>query len=275
MSPRLTARQWERAGAAIVPSPASIANRGARTSKVSVVIHQREAVGFTFVNTRRMRLPFVGRVGKASTWSRSLRARRESGRPRSSTGRKLAKSSFHSDAYQGNSSVSTRVACREYARRIRRTASSSPPLARPFTRSSGTIGDVLVVGGRGLAHARQRGALAGIGQREGRALEEEDVSLLQPLRVPAAPAFVQGGRPAGARPILRYRNEPLGHRALLLALDLRPGVPQWHGAVEHEAPRGRVPEVGAEVAVALELVAAAGRGVGEARLEPAPGEPLE
>src|SRR5262245_53609252 len=59
------------------------------------------------------------------------------------------------------------------------------------------------------------------------------------------------------------------------SLDLGPGVAQRDGAVEDRTRRPRVDGVGAEVAVALELVAASRGGAGQARLELAAGEPLQ
>src|SRR5262249_21858344 len=60
-----------------------------------------------------------------------------------------------------------------------------------------------------------------------------------------------------------------------LAAVLGRGVSQRHGAVEHEPGGGRVLRVDGEVPEALELIALAGNGRGQARLEPAALEPLE
>src|SRR5437899_3180186 len=61
----------------------------------------------------------------------------------------------------------------------------------------------------------------------------------------------------------------------LLPLDPRPGIPQRHRPVEHQAARLRFDGVGAEVAEPLELVATVGGGRREAGLELAAGEDFE
>src|SRR5208282_6894451 len=77
------------------------AKSGPRASNVCEVAQTRFCEGLMFEKKRRMRSPFVGRVGKESKCGKSFRAWRRAGRPRSSRGRKLAKSSFHFPAYGG------------------------------------------------------------------------------------------------------------------------------------------------------------------------------
>src|SRR5437870_8266170 len=64
---------------AVMPAEGSDAgSRGirlAKPSKVSPVSQTRGVEGLMLVKNRRIRSPLVGRVGKESTWSRSLRAR--------------------------------------------------------------------------------------------------------------------------------------------------------------------------------------------------------
>src|SRR5262245_55096617 len=52
-------------------------------------------------------------------------------------------------------------------------------------------------------------------------------------------------------------------------LDLGPRVAEADRTVPHRSAGRGIPEIDAEVAIALELIAAACRGIGETRLEPA------
>ena len=55
-------------------SPEETAKRSASSGKVSPVRQTRGAAGLMLVKRRKIRSPRVGRVGKESTCSRSLRA---------------------------------------------------------------------------------------------------------------------------------------------------------------------------------------------------------
>ena len=67
----------------------------------------------------------------------------------------------------------------------------------------------------------------------------------------------------------------LGLFLLLRFLDFGPGVTQGHGAVKDRAARRRVSRIHTEIALTFKLKAAAGFGLGQARLDFAVGQDFE
>ena len=138
--------------------------------------HTRASAGFTFVNTRRIRSPRLGRDGNASTCSRESSLRHDTLRPTAGCGRKLVRARLH-----------VRRIAREQRRprgrpRPRRSARPSPPVrARsaalpraPFERRP-VEADVLRAAVR--PRRRQETALA-LGQREADVRQHQHAAVL-------------------------------------------------------------------------------------------------
>src|SRR5579863_379452 len=106
-------------------------------SKGSDVSHTRGLTALMLVKKRRIKSPLVGRVGKLSTCSRSLRFLVGKSRPSSSSGRKLAKSTRHLSMYRGRKARRKSRALCEYDRITARSPSGSftAPLSNPVTLS--------------------------------------------------------------------------------------------------------------------------------------------